>query len=133
MKMRPQRQTAGDEALMEVPDANPLPDELAVRAESAHQAIVARRALARALEALEPQDRRLITLRFQTGLTVADIARASGIDQKQLYRRLGRLLTALRLALEADASVGDVARRLAEGGPIELGEAASERDASRVA
>jgi DNA-directed RNA polymerase specialized sigma24 family protein len=40
-------------------------------------------------------------MRYWEGTSVADIARALGLPQKPLYRRLERALAALRAALEA--------------------------------
>ncbi len=41
-------------------------------------------------------------LRFHEGLTVADIARTTGLEQKALYRRMDGLLRGLRSALERE-------------------------------
>ena len=58
------------------------------------------RALAGALLRLPPDERRIIRLRFAERLTVAEIARLDGIDQRALYRRLQRMLLTLRHNLE---------------------------------
>jgi RNA polymerase sigma factor (sigma-70 family) len=58
-------------------------------------------ALRHAVTACSPQDRLLLKLHFRDGLTIAAIGRMLGIDQKRLYRRLGRLLGQLRSNLEA--------------------------------
>ena len=42
----------------------------------------------------------IIALRFQDGRTVVEIARLMRLDQKGLYRRLGRVMKGLRTALE---------------------------------
>ena len=55
--------------------------------------------LMRAIEELPSTDRLLIRLRFEEGLTVAQIARALQMDQKALYRRFERILRQLRLQL----------------------------------
>lgn len=133
MKARPQRQAAGEEMLVDVKDARPLPDELAYRSEAARRALVARRALAAALRALDSEDRRLLTMRFHAGLTVAQIARRTGMDQKQLYRRFAQLLTGLRRALETDAAVAEAARAAAAEGLMELATALEQRPESKVA
>lgn len=119
LRVRPRH--GGDENMaMDMPDNRPLPDELMARSESAHRAIAARRALARAIKELEPGDRRLIELRFVEGLTVADIARELALDQKKLYRRLAQLLAALRRSLEQDDAVAELARGLANERMIDL-------------
>ena len=61
-----------------------------------------RRALAVALERLEPADRLLLAMRFEDQRPAADIARALRFpSQFHVYRRLNRLLEELRAALEA--------------------------------
>jgi len=61
-----------------------------------------RRALAVALERLEPADRLLLAMRFEDQRPAADIARALGFPtQFHVYRRLNKLLDELRAALEA--------------------------------
>ena len=57
-------------------------------------------AIANALAALPPEDRVIVQMRFWDDMTVADIARALGLSQKPLYRRLARLLRLLRRSLE---------------------------------
>jgi RNA polymerase sigma factor (sigma-70 family) len=61
-----------------------------------------RRALASALERLEPVDRLLLAMRFEDQRPAADIARALSFPtQFHVYRRLNKLLEELRAALEA--------------------------------
>jgi RNA polymerase sigma factor (sigma-70 family) len=59
-------------------------------------------ALARALGQLSAEDQVVVRMRFWEALTVADIARALGLAQKALYRRLDRALAMLRAQLERD-------------------------------
>jgi RNA polymerase sigma factor (sigma-70 family) len=68
---------------------------------TAHRAMLDA-ALARALGQLSAEDHVIVRLRFWEGLTVADIARALGLAQKALYRRLDRALATLRARLERD-------------------------------
>lgn len=56
----------------------------------------ARAALAAALADLSDEDRTIVQLNVQEGLSVADVARALGIPQKPLYRRIPRILDELR-------------------------------------
>jgi RNA polymerase sigma factor for flagellar operon FliA len=56
----------------------------------------------RTLGAWPPEDRVLLRLRFEDEVSVADIARRLGLDQKGLYRRLDRLLGQLRVAIEGE-------------------------------
>lgn len=57
-------------------------------------------ALTRVLDALPPEDRIIVQMRFWESSSVADIARVRGLDQKPLYRRQDRILKTLREALE---------------------------------
>lgn len=56
--------------------------------------------LARAIRALPEDDRLILQLRFESGMTVAQIARALQIDQKLLYRRIERCMREMRTELE---------------------------------
>jgi RNA polymerase sigma factor (sigma-70 family) len=58
------------------------------------------RAVQAAFAAMSPQDRVALRLRFGKGLAVADIARALGIEQRPLYRRMEALLAELRRELQ---------------------------------
>ena len=70
VRIRPRRQMTDDGVVLNMPDSQPRPDELVARTESARQTVLARRALAKALLALESADRELIALRFRAGLSV---------------------------------------------------------------
>jgi RNA polymerase sigma factor (sigma-70 family) len=63
-------------------------------------------ALRGALARLPARDRILLRLHVESGLSVADVAKALGEQQKPLYRRRDALLKQLRLALEADGIGG---------------------------
>lgn len=54
-----------------------------------------------AMAAMTPQDRVILGLRFSHGASMASIARALGLEQRPLYRRIEALLATLRRALEA--------------------------------
>jgi hypothetical protein len=43
----------------------------------------------------------ILKMRFDSGFTVAEVARVLKVDQKSLYRRIERLLSDLRACLEA--------------------------------
>jgi RNA polymerase sigma factor (sigma-70 family) len=71
-------------------------------------------ALRSALGRLPPRDRIILRLHVEGGLSLADVARALGEDQKALYRRRDGLLKRLRLDLEdAGIQVGDAQELLA--------------------
>lgn len=50
---------------------------------------------------LDDTDRLIFRLRFEGGMSVADISRTLRIDQKPVYRQLQRMLVLLRVRLEA--------------------------------
>ena len=54
-------------------------------------------AVAGALRALPPDDRRLIALRYGRGQRIGDIARAQRVEPKVLYRRVERAMRSLRV------------------------------------
>lgn len=55
----------------------------------------AKAALRRSLDRLTPEDRLIVKLHFFEAMSVADVARAVGVQQKPLYARLKRLLASL--------------------------------------
>lgn len=59
-------------------------------------------ALKRELSQLDEQDRLILALRFEDGRAVAEIAEMLRLDQKQLYRRVQRLLKGLRKSLQEE-------------------------------
>jgi len=68
-------------------------------------------ALRNALASLEPQERLILRLRYEEGMTVAQIARTLDTEQKRLYRRIEGIKNALRRAITAQgiepADVGE--------------------------
>jgi len=86
---------------------------------SGEREVAARRASAvlnRELERLPAEDRLIMKLRFIDAMKVSTMARMLHADQKQLYRRIDRLVAALREALLA-AGVGmrDIGDMLTHG------------------
>lgn len=74
-------------------------DALLASEDAAHRASV-EQAIAAAMDRLAAEDRRLVSMRFWDGMTIAEIARVLEIPQKPLYRRMVRALGALRRWLE---------------------------------
>lgn len=88
--------------------AGDLVDALDVARRSAQ----ANDAVQRAMAEMTPQDRVILRLRFGGNASIVSIARALGLEQRPLYRRVEALLATLRRALEAAgidaASAGDL-------------------------
>lgn len=76
-----------------------------------------------ALDAYDEDDRLLLRLRFQSGNSIADIARMLAVEQKPLYRRLQRLLADLRARLRRqNINADDVETVIGTGGiGVDLG------------
>ncbi len=91
---------SSDEALKVASDDSGHPDTHLRNGDRDLSMARARRALERAMQALDPEDRVLVAMRFLDGLSVAEVARALNLEQKPLYRRLHRSLSALRRQLE---------------------------------
>jgi RNA polymerase sigma factor for flagellar operon FliA len=72
-------------------------------------------ALARAMGQLEQEDQLIFRMRFGDGYTLADVGRALGLEQKPLYRRVGRLRFRLRKLLESEGLRADDVRDLLDG------------------
>ncbi|HEX3579293.1 MAG TPA: sigma-70 family RNA polymerase sigma factor [Thermoanaerobaculia bacterium] len=81
--------------------------------------VAARRAgmvLNRELDRLPPEDRLIMKLRFIDAMKVSTMARMLQADQKQLYRRIDRLVAALREALlGAGVAMSDIGDMLIRG------------------
>jgi RNA polymerase sigma factor (sigma-70 family) len=77
----------------------------------------AERAIDCALERLPLEDQLIVRMHYWQGLTLAEISRALQLDQRPLYRRLNRLLTDLRRALESAGVSRDLATELLDESP----------------
>ncbi len=83
--------------------------------EQAERQILAERTflvLRKALGRLPARDRIVLRLHVEGGLSVADVARALGEEQKALYRRRDAVFKQLRVDLEAEGIGGGDAREL---------------------
>lgn len=89
-----------DDELSRVPSLERAEDRV-LQSEARDAAAKVEAALAEALSTLSDEDRLILKLRVQDGLSVADVARTLHLDQKPLYRRLERLLGRLRREMEA--------------------------------
>jgi RNA polymerase sigma factor (sigma-70 family) len=103
----PGRQVVPESEAAQVESGTPSPEANVLNAEQDFLAKRVRTALARARQALAPEERLILRMRFDDGVPVADIARALHLDQKRLYRTIERLLADLRSRLAADGISGD--------------------------
>jgi RNA polymerase sigma factor (sigma-70 family) len=86
---------------------------------SGEREIAARRAgavLSRELQRLAPEDRLIMKLKYIDAMKVSTMARMLHADQKQLYRRIERLVAMLRKALlAAGVAMSDIGDMLTHG------------------
>ena len=95
---RPRRRPENEEALATVPAGEWASPQ--VQVEGAVTAARTQALIAEVMAALPPADRVVLRLRFEDGLSVADIARVLTLDQRQLYRRIEALLASFRRSLQ---------------------------------
>lgn len=69
-------------------------------------------AMEREIHALPAEDQLIIRLRYREGLPIADVARALGLPEKPLYRRLPSIVARVRRQLEATGITSDDLRDL---------------------
>lgn len=100
--LRSRRHYVGEEFLEAVIAATPDAEGLLMRteAEDRFQRVAAR--LKELMSGLSDTDRLVLQMRFEQGLTVAQVARLLKLDQKRLYRRIEHALSLLRTMLEAE-------------------------------
>lgn len=112
----PARQFVPESEADLIESATAPPDANVVRAEQGFLAKRVWTALARARQALAPEQRLILKMRFDDGVPVADIARALHLNQRRLYRTIEALLAQLCSALEADGVArADVRALFADG------------------
>jgi len=80
----------------DIPNIDDVPasdtaDEGVLDGEREERLRAAKAALDRGINRLEPEDRILVRLHYFEGLSIADVARATGVPQQPLYARLKRL------------------------------------------
>lgn len=97
---RTKRRQVGDEVLYKVPHDGRVEGRV-LDGELARTAACLRRALLPAIRTLPTEDRQLLALHYERGLSVATISRLLGRPMRQLYAARDRCLKRLRRALEA--------------------------------
>ena len=114
--LRPRPQRVDIAQLDWLTNRDPDPETAYVSANLRPRTILA---LERALSRLGRRERQLLGLRFVEQLTVAEIARTHGFDQRVLYTELRRVLGQLRLDLLAQGVTrGDATARDYGGAPL---------------
>jgi RNA polymerase sigma factor (sigma-70 family) len=127
----PKRQIVAEEYADELEGREAPPDANVVRAEQGFLAKRVRVALDRARQALAPEERLILKMRFEDSVPVADIARALHLNQKRLYRTIERLLRDLGDRLEkAGVSRADASAMFADGQLWETGDREDEHGAA---
>lgn len=107
--LRSRRCYVGEEVLEAVAADSTPTEELLIRAEAADRFERVTARLHALVSALATPDRLVLQMRFEQGLTMAQIARALDLDQKRLYRTFEHVLASLRATLEAEGiSVADI-------------------------
>lgn len=87
-----------------VPETAAIDDDTDGRALEHERTMIARavaRVLDQCIAEAEPEDQLILKLRFWGARRVPDIARALGLDQRKIYKRIERLLLKMRSALQA--------------------------------
>ena len=112
LPMRVRRRFVPDAHLEDRPAGGPMPDAVADNRAATASARQVVRLLAHVIASMPPEDILILQLRFGEGLRVVEIALALRLEQKPLYRRIGRLLGHLRAELERRGLAADVVRDL---------------------
>lgn len=102
-KFAPTEEVSLDRATLALPSSAPAPDELAAREE-------VKRALALALEALDPASREVLILRDIEGLTAPDVAKVTGASVDAIKSRLHRARATVRERLAVALGEGPPSR-----------------------
>jgi RNA polymerase sigma factor (sigma-70 family) len=120
LPVRIRRKFESDAALAQMPSDQPPVDDVIAEQERMATAARVGVALKSAMSGLEPQDRLILALRFEDGRSIVEVARMLRLDQKALYRRLDRVMRALRGALHAEGVDSAVALEIFESSAVSI-------------
>jgi RNA polymerase sigma factor (sigma-70 family) len=98
---RAKRRMEDAQQLEQVPSKDRSPEARLLDNEREVVADDLERVLAEAVEGLTPEDRLLLQLRLERHLSLASVAKAYGVEARQLYRRWELLIRQLRTRLES--------------------------------
>lgn len=90
------------------------------RRESQVAAAHVSRSLDEVLRGLGAQDQLILKMRFENGAAISTISRVLGLEQQPLYRRVDRLLAAVRASLERAGVDAAVAREVVDRRGLDL-------------
>jgi RNA polymerase sigma factor for flagellar operon FliA len=116
---QPRPVLVSDEGVSELASSTTADDTLEIRARE-QTARTAARALDEAIATFDAEDRLILQLRFWHARRVADIAADLRLDQKKTYKRIDKLLSKLRAALEHAGVSRAVAEDLLTHGDQEI-------------
>jgi RNA polymerase sigma factor for flagellar operon FliA len=103
---RSPRRFEGDAGLDMVPSRDDADTDV-LASERDDQLAAAADALRRAVQDLPDEDRAIIRMLSYGGLSIADIARGLGVEQKRLYPHIKQLLASLRKTLQGQGVSAD--------------------------
>ena len=109
------RRFESDDGLATLPSHDGAADARVLDDEREQRLAAAETALRNAVDALADEDRAVIRLLYNEGLSVAAIARGLQIEQKRLYPRIKQLLVSLRRTLKSQGIAADVLEHLDPG------------------
>jgi RNA polymerase sigma factor (sigma-70 family) len=113
--LKPRRTLVEERELDALTTADGRPDHHLLHREREEMRAQLTEYVARALQAMDEEDRLIVRLRIDDGLQVAEIARFLGVPAKPLYRRIESIFRSLRRVLEQEGvSAGLVAEALVD-------------------
>lgn len=96
-----ERQHEGGERTDHLAGSVERPDEAALAREREEETARVVGAIEEVMAGFDPEDRLILRMLYLDGMSVADVSRGLGLDQKRLYRRRDAVLRDLRKELEA--------------------------------
>ncbi len=112
---RSARQIFSEEQLENHPSKEPAADQNLLQRDSEEQRKKVFAAFQNTLAMLPSEDRLLLKMYLESGFRVSDIARTLRLEQKPLYRRIDKIMKALRISLERQGFSREQVRLLLEG------------------